>query len=1039
MFRHNLCFSHILSKTLSLNSYIYINGTVMTFTSNDDFKNLSYIKQQAYTNSIDTVVIDKDVTTITNLDELNFIVNVEIKNNLQTIPKYAFFRCLNLKTVKMPATVKEIGLSAFAESGIETIDLSNVETIGVEAFYECLYLKNVNIGKAKLLATSAFARSGVTSLIVPATVGYIPDFLCQDCIGLKTVTCSGPLSTVGIMAFSGCSALESFSFSKITCIGAQSFENTKITSFNFENVGDIQNRAFQFTCLEEVVLTQPRTIFTEVFGNCRHLKKATLKNQNLKLATYLFNGCSSLEIIDIQDDLNTIPLMFAMDCISLKTFNAQNIYVVSFHAFTNCHSLESFDFSKCNTVQGYAFQGCYKLKATLPTKSVFHYIEQFGFAYCENIDVESEINVWEVKDYAFLGCKSIKKVQYNTGTDHAGVFMGCTGLESISFKDTCQNFGDSFCFGCTSLTSIKFGANANTIRTNSFARIGAADVDFVNIQWIGDYAFMDSNIKSIKITHAGPGIGKFAFANCKNLETVQIDDLWNTEDITQFENSTNIKTFNAKRNGNLVINQNGIILSNDTTTLLAVIGSYSKNTITLPYSVKKFYKGALNMNDKITELVFETVPKYGAQVSQSYFIQSLKYEIKYYSDPASDYTDNSLNEFPEGMFANCYALTTVNIVTDIKSIGNNCFSNCVKLTTVTLPNGCTVLGQGAFMNCVSLKSINIDKVVTIEENCFSGCVLLQDVKLGNPLQTIGDAAFKGTALTIVKLPAGVTSLGVSAFEDTKNLSYVVLNGLLTSLPSFLFKNSNISSLNIPANIVDVASDCFIGARYLNLTVADNHNHLRASESCLYNYLTSELITTYGQINATFFLPSFIKILNAETVNPIFMRNKYQNSVNRYGSPVIVLHKDVLHVDPNAFKYDKLLYTVCYFSEVYHPKEAVPNKYLQNVYIHDNYHYPDFLFGQDQIKRGCDLTIPDELNWTETNSSSGGGGGGGGDDDKHKITKAEVAFAVTGSIMLITIIALAIVIFVMSRKPGIKYERLLSSNIISENNNMGLET
>ena len=70
----------------------------------------------------------------------------------------AFSGCIQLKEITIPATVKEIGGSAFYTSGLEKVILSEgVEIIGMHAFSYCENLKEINIpSTVKTIYTSAF-------------------------------------------------------------------------------------------------------------------------------------------------------------------------------------------------------------------------------------------------------------------------------------------------------------------------------------------------------------------------------------------------------------------------------------------------------------------------------------------------------------------------------------------------------------------------------------------------------------------------------------------------------------------------------------------------------------------------------------------------------------------------------------------------------------------------------------------------------------------------------------------------------------------
>jgi len=71
--------------------------------------------------------------------------------------------------VTLPPSVKEIGVSAFAYSGLEKIIFkkgSELETIGESAFYNCIELKVVTLTpNVKEIGASAFSCSSLEKVI----------------------------------------------------------------------------------------------------------------------------------------------------------------------------------------------------------------------------------------------------------------------------------------------------------------------------------------------------------------------------------------------------------------------------------------------------------------------------------------------------------------------------------------------------------------------------------------------------------------------------------------------------------------------------------------------------------------------------------------------------------------------------------------------------------------------------------------------------------------------------------------------------------
>lgn len=99
-----------------------------------------------------------------------------------------------------------------------------------------------------------------------------------------------------------------------------------------------------------------------------------------------------------------------------------------------------------------------------------------------------------------------------------------------------------------------------------------------------------------------------------------------------------------------------------------------------------------------------------------------------------------------GAFANCTALTSIEIPANVEIIEEAAFKNCTALTTVTFENNSslkTICGAtydysyygGAFSDCISLISIEIPaSVETIEAAAFKGCSALITVSFEHESQ-----------------------------------------------------------------------------------------------------------------------------------------------------------------------------------------------------------------------------------------------------------------------------------------------------------------
>ena len=313
----------------------------------------------------------------------------------------------------------------------------------------------------------------------------------------------------------------------------------------------------------------------------------------------------------------------------------------------------------------------------------------------------------------------------NATTIGNSAFEQCASLISIDIPANVETIGTAVFWGCSSLTTVTFekGSQLKTIGGGS--------------SYYGAFSYCTA-LTSIEIPASVETIGASAFKGCSKLATVT------------FEKESQLKTIGG---GYSEPNYYGVF--SDCTAL---------TSIEIPASVETIEAAAFKGCSKLATVTFE-------KESQLKTIGGGYSEPNYY-----------------GVFSDCTALTSIEIPASVETIEAAAFKGCSSLATVTFENGSqlkTIGGgsysSGTFADCTALTSIEIPaSVETIEAAAFKGCSSLATVTFenGSQLKTIGGGSYSSgtfadcTALTSIEIPASVETIEAAAFKGCSSLATV---------------------------------------------------------------------------------------------------------------------------------------------------------------------------------------------------------------------------------------------------------------------------
>ncbi len=116
--------------------------------------------------------------------------SIKIPAGVTKINDYCFYSCDTLRSVEIPASVKEIGYESFRESGLTSLALPGVQTIKSYAFQDCKKLATVEFAEGlKSFEWNAFRGcTALTEIDLPSTLLSMYSGVFADCTNIKKVT-----------------------------------------------------------------------------------------------------------------------------------------------------------------------------------------------------------------------------------------------------------------------------------------------------------------------------------------------------------------------------------------------------------------------------------------------------------------------------------------------------------------------------------------------------------------------------------------------------------------------------------------------------------------------------------------------------------------------------------------------------------------------------------------------------------------------------------------------------------------------------------
>ena len=761
---------------------------------------------------------------------------IKFSGDVTTIGQHAFpggGRNLNMKTILLPNSVKEIGPYAFGSAGtangivynlieeiiipesVTKIDGNPFSTTNITTFYG-KYASEDHKALINDGVLISYALGKATELVIPEGVKEIgKQAICAmggSLSHLTKVTFPSSLTIIGESAFSGAVGLTSLDIpSSITTIGKYAFNSCRGLT-------------------ELTIPSNVTTIGERAFAACENVETLTIAEGVKHIGKYAFERMGITEV--------TIPN-------SVETFDG-NPFVLNY--------------------QLQSFKGKY---ATADNEALIKdgvFVSIVGNRWFEEYNIPD--GVTEIGGGAFKDNRAFGKINIPASVTKIGdeaftgqfnvVFTWSDNITEIGYQ------GFAYCFMYGTIENLVLPASLKTI---------------------GERAFLQMGAKTLTIPTGVTSIGKYAFQGAAALETVTCLATTPPEfDKTAFSNITTLAAIKVPASAVNAYKQ-AAGWSDYADLISADLSALTGNTITYtstdgnvvtPYSTTVFGanivsnvyengQGVITFDNTVatigneafkncTTLATITIPECVVTIGTSAFEGS---GLTGVSIPSG------VTKIGDRAFNNCSNVTTLSIGSTVRTIGAMAFAG-TQFTEVTLPNSLTTLGYGAFYNNSKLAQFSgkfatadgnalidgekflafahggaaIDEYTipsSVTEVCdYAFAATHNDIRVGtvnipDSVEKIGNRAFLGLQWTdIVWGPnSRISEIGTYAFawsftleSNAPNGPFVTLPANLEVIPDYAFYYSYIQELTIPAGVKSIGVKAFNPGMILSRIVCE---------------------------------------------------------------------------------------------------------------------------------------------------------------------------------------------------------------------------
>ena len=392
----------------------------------------------AYLNEVTTELVLPDTLEEIGpwgLAGMSKVESVVIPDSVTKLDDKAFYGCVNLKTVKLPAGLKEIPYGCFEACGLTELSLpEGLEKIGGRAFS----VKNTSFSSGSESVKQSYIEPNTIIIEIPPSqnLPYIEQYYTD-------VVIPASVKEIGINAFCGCRRLKNITLEGVPeTIEKDAFDDTAWYHAKADGPVYLGNILVDYkgTMPEDYTLYIPATvkgIAAGAFGGQKNLKAVIIPDGVSFIGNSIFANCSSLSEIRLPSDLTKIPDETFSGCIGLSQIDLPaNVAEIGEEAFMYTGLIRFVVPDRVEAIGDSAFEGCKALEEIVLPAGLKS-IGKCAFWGCESLgQIVLPAGLKSIGRNVFRNCKKLREIVIPASVEYLGNFpmSNCDALEAVYFE-----------------------------------------------------------------------------------------------------------------------------------------------------------------------------------------------------------------------------------------------------------------------------------------------------------------------------------------------------------------------------------------------------------------------------------------------------------------------------------------------------------------------------------------------------------------------------------------------------------------------------